>query len=106
MNWRNKATGSQYGIDVSSWKAITGAGNDLMKSCVNGESRSGGDIATTSRKSHSYPSAIDLSTHIVTFHHSIAGFINPQLILFLWATGAPFEKKLIEYENNPVDVIP
>ena len=30
-------------------------------------------------------------------------FSVPQLILFLWESGAPFEMKLNEYTNNPKD---
>ncbi|KAF6238314.1 hypothetical protein HO173_003594 [Letharia columbiana] len=77
MPYTNPATRLANPLDISSWGIIKSYGNSLMQDCLE-EKSAGGEIFIKSSTS-----------------------MNPVLVIFMWASGANFETKLNQYENDP-----
>ncbi|KAG8530520.1 uncharacterized protein KY384_005023 [Bacidia gigantensis] len=84
FGWRDPQAQGGYGVESSSWRSIIEAGNALMDQCLDKGDKTGGQINILSPTQR-----------------------NPTLTLFMWqSVDAKFEKKLNEYENDPLNVAP
>ncbi|CAF9904492.1 MAG: hypothetical protein ALECFALPRED_008581 [Alectoria fallacina] len=77
MPYTNPATRLVNPLDISSWGVIKSYGNSLMHDCLDQQS-TGGEIFIESSMS-----------------------MSPVLVIFMWASGAKFETRLNQYENDP-----
>ena len=79
MHYTNPRSRQFYPLGISNWGTIKTAGKALMAECLKKGSVSGGEIFVNDSMS-----------------------ISPVLVVFMWASGAPFEADLNTYENNPM----
>ncbi|KAL2048335.1 hypothetical protein N7G274_000246 [Stereocaulon virgatum] len=77
MTYTNPQTHLSFPLVISDWGSINSSGTHLIEQCLGPQSR-GGEISIRAATSQ-----------------------DPVLVLFMWAGGAEFEKKLVKYEYDP-----
>ena len=79
MHYTNPRSRQAFPLGISNWASIKTAGLQLVASCLKTGSISGGEVFVKDSTSE-----------------------DPVLVIFMWASGAKFEERLNQYENDPM----
>ena len=97
-------------LDISSWGVIKAEGEVLIHDCLDEQSSGGEIFISSSAYLPAFYLIVKLDITPVSNlrcmssadRSSLAGTsFNPVLVIFMWASGAKFENKLNQYENDP-----
>lgn len=106
MPYTNPLTRSVQPMAISSWTSVRSSGHQLIKGCLDKQG-DGGEVFVTSRmNTFSCDGSLRLLFTSKNLNADYQFFVaetseDPVLVMFMWASGARFEAKLNQYENDP-----